>query len=70
MAAATAAMPFTETFSSTIFEKSASRFPVAFFTKPLDDYELGFMIETLLQAGVDGMDLAVRPKGRVEPNTE
>lgn len=27
------------------------------------------MIETLIQAGVDEMDLAVRPKGRVEPKS-
>jgi len=70
IAGATAAIPFTNTFASTLFEKEKiDDYPVAFFTKPLDDYELPFMIEALALAGVDGLDLAVRPKGRVEPQS-
>jgi len=43
------------------------KFPISFFTKPFDKYELEFMLETLVMAGVDGLDLTVRPDGRVEP---
>lgn len=45
------------------------RFPIIFFTKPLDGYALDFMLETLAEVGVDGLDLTVRPGGRVEPSS-
>lgn len=67
MAAATAALPFTEALASGVFEAAKNNYPIAFFTKPLDDYDLVFMAETLAMAGVDGFDLTVRPNGRVEP---
>ncbi len=67
MAAATAAIPFSGAFASTISKPPAKKFPIAIFTKPLDDFELEFMAETLAMSGIDGFDLSVRPKGRVEP---
>jgi len=67
VAAATAVLPFSGTFASEAAKISQKKYPVAFFTKALDNYELAFMAETLSMAGVDGLDLAVRPKGRVEP---
>lgn len=70
IAGATAAISFQNTFASAYFEiGKTNNYPVAFFTKPLDDYELPFMMDTLSMAGVDGLDLAVRPKGRVEPKS-
>lgn len=44
-----------------------ANFPIAFFTKPLDKFEIDFMSETLAESGINGFDLTVRPKGRVEP---
>ena len=67
-AATVAAMPFTGLLlSASENKKETKRFPIAFFTKLLDGYELEFMAETLAMAGIDGFDLIVRPKGRVEP---
>lgn len=68
VAAAAAAIPFSNVLMPTsIGELENKKFPIAFFTKPLDGYELEFMTESLAMAGIDGYDLAVRPKGRVEP---
>ncbi len=43
------------------------RFPIRFFSKPLDGYEPLFMVETLAMAGIEGLDVTVRPGGRIEP---
>jgi L-ribulose-5-phosphate 3-epimerase len=67
MAAATAAIPFSRAFPSTISAAPVKKFPIAIFTKPLDSFELEWMAETLAMSGIDGFDLSVRPKGRVEP---
>jgi len=67
MAAATAAMPFTSTFASVLTDVPEINYPIAFFTKPLDSFEISFMAETLAEAGINGFDLTVRPRGRVEP---
>lgn len=67
MAAATAAIPFSGAFASTPPAVAAKKFPIAIFTKPLDDFGLEWMAETLAMSGIDGFDLSVRPKGRVEP---
>jgi L-ribulose-5-phosphate 3-epimerase len=67
MAAATAAIPFSHAFPSTVPETPGKKFPIAIFTKPLDSFELELMAETLAMSGIDGFDLSVRPKGRVEP---
>jgi len=67
VAFATAAIPFTGAFASVNRLNEKSAFPISFFTKPLDGFELEFMTEALAMSGIDGFDLAVRPKGRVEP---
>jgi len=67
MAAATAAIPVTSTFASVLADVSEIKYPIAFFTKPLDSFEISFMAETLAEAGINGFDLTVRPRGRVEP---
>ena len=43
------------------------KYPIYFFSKPLDKFGHDFMIDTLKMAGVDGVDLTVRPKGSVLP---
>jgi L-ribulose-5-phosphate 3-epimerase len=49
-------------------KKSHGRFDINFFTKDLDEFEAGFMMECLAMAGADGLDLVVRNGGRVEPS--
>ena len=67
MAAAGLAMPVAKTFGNDFFDGQENKTPIAFFTKPLDGFEAGFMAETLAMAGISGFDLSVRPGGRVEP---
>lgn len=67
MAAATAAIPVTSAFATVLADVSETKYPIAFFTKPLDSFEISFMAETLAEAGINGFDLTVRPRGRVEP---
>jgi L-ribulose-5-phosphate 3-epimerase len=67
IAAATGAVSVTNIFASIPLNKNKSNFPIAFFTKTLDGYEIDFMAETLAESGIDGFDLTVRPRGRVEP---
>lgn len=67
MAAAGLAMPVSKAFGANLFDGQANKTPIAFFTKPLDGFEAGFMAETLAMAGINGFDLSVRPGGRVEP---
>jgi L-ribulose-5-phosphate 3-epimerase len=65
--AAAATIPFTGALAGPDSPLQYNNFPISFFTKPLDSFELPFMAESLAMAGVDGFDLTVRPKGRIEP---
>lgn len=67
MAVAGAVMPFTSGITSFLSEPGESKFPVRLFSKPLDTYEFGFMCECIAKSGIGGIDLVVRPGGRVEP---
>lgn len=44
-----------------------NHFTTNLFTKPLDKYGPDFMMDTIKMAGIDGLDLTVRPKGCVLP---
>jgi L-ribulose-5-phosphate 3-epimerase len=44
-----------------------NKMPICFFTKPIDRYETSFMTDVIAEAGFDGIDLTVRPGGKVEP---
>ena len=67
MVASSVAIPFSKLLFSSEKLKKSKKFPINFFTKPLDKYGYDFMIDTLKIAGVDGLDLTVRPKGSVLP---
>ena len=67
MVASSFAIPFSKLLFSSEKLKKSKKFPINFFTKPLDKYGFDFMIDTLKIAGVDGLDLTVRPKGSVLP---
>lgn len=67
MAIAAAAIPFSNISAYETSRKEKNKYPINFFTKPLDDYELDFIATTLSLSGVEGFDLTVRPGGLVEP---
>ena len=67
MVATTVAIPFSNQLFSSENIKVGKKYPINFFTKPLDKYGHDFMIDTLKMGGVDGLDLTVRPKGSVLP---
>ena len=62
-----ASLPFNGSFGLQFSEPQKKKFPISFFIKPLDEFELEFMSEALAKAGLDGYDITMRPKGRVEP---
>jgi L-ribulose-5-phosphate 3-epimerase len=42
-------------------------FQIRLFSKPLDSYDFDFMCECVAGSGITGIDLTVRPGGKVEP---
>ncbi len=60
-------MPFAGAMTSEIQSGSHHQSKIYYFSKDLDKYETEFMSETLSLAGIDGLDLTVRPGGKVEP---
>ena len=67
MVATTVAIPFPNLLLSNENIEAEKKYPINFFTKPLDKYGNDFMIDTLKMGGVDGLDLTVRPRGSVLP---
>ncbi|MBK7134416.1 MAG: sugar phosphate isomerase/epimerase [Bacteroidales bacterium] len=67
VAAAGAAIPFVSGMESIIPSPAESKYPVRLFSKPLDTYDFAFMCECIVKSGIGGIDLVVRPGGRVEP---
>ncbi|MFP4367359.1 MAG: sugar phosphate isomerase/epimerase family protein [Bacteroidales bacterium] len=60
-------MPFAGAMASEIQTGKQNQSKIYYFSKDLDKYETEFMTETLSLSGVDGLDLTVRPGGKVEP---
>ncbi|MGE0021321.1 MAG: sugar phosphate isomerase/epimerase family protein [Draconibacterium sp.] len=68
VSAATATIAGAGVFSSTFAAfHAAPKNQIAFFTKLMDGFETGFLCETLAMAGIDGLDVTVRPGGKIEP---
>lgn len=67
VAVAGAAMPFAPGLESYFPASTENKFQVRLFSKPLDSYDFGFMCECITKSGIGGIDLTVRPKGKVEP---
>lgn len=61
------AMPLLSDMKALIPVPGKINFPVSLFSKPLDGYEFDFMCETTARSGIGGLDLTVRPEGKVEP---
>ncbi|MCX6334638.1 MAG: TIM barrel protein [Bacteroidia bacterium] len=67
IAAAGAAVPFINKLDSGILPTEPKKYPLRIFSKPLDSYDFGFMCECIAKSGIGGLDLTVRPGGKVEP---
>ena len=67
MVAAGVAVPILSDLQSLIPESDKNRFPIRLFSKPLDNYDFDFMCECVARSGIGGLDLTVRPGGKVEP---
>lgn len=62
-----AAIPFSLNLESFLHVSSGKRFPIRLFSKPLDNYDFDFICECTTKSGIGGLDLTVRPGGKVEP---
>ena len=67
MVAGGVAIPLISNIRSLIPESVVNRYPIRLFSKPLDTYDFDFMCECTAGAGIGGLDLTVRPGGKVEP---
>lgn len=68
IAAASATVATTGAFAlGNLASGDTQRVQISYFTKLLDGYETSFMAETLAMAGIDSLDVTVRPKGKIEP---
>jgi L-ribulose-5-phosphate 3-epimerase len=67
IAAASAAIPFVSATDNVLAKPAEKKFPLRIFSKPLDAYDFGFMCECIAKSGIGGIDLTVRPGGKVEP---
>jgi L-ribulose-5-phosphate 3-epimerase len=65
--AAGIAAPFISDLKHIVSFTPQKKIEVRLFSKPLDQYDFGFMCECLLNSGIGGFDLTVRPGGKVEP---
>lgn len=67
IAAGSAAVPFLSGLPASLQDSDKDRYPVRLFSKPLDGYDIDFICECIAEAGIGGLDLTVRPGGKVEP---
>jgi sugar phosphate isomerase/epimerase len=67
VAAAGASIPFASAISENTVPQTIKKYPLRIFSKPLDTYDFGFMCECISKSGIEGIDLTVRPGGKVEP---
>ena len=65
--AAGLAAPFISDLKHIISYPPQKKMEIRLFSKPLDKYDFGFMCECILNSGIRGFDLTVRPGGKVEP---
>jgi sugar phosphate isomerase/epimerase len=67
MVVGAAAVPLLSDIKTWLPGPVKDRFPVRLFSKPLDKYDFDFLCECTAAAGISGLDLTVRPGGKVEP---
>jgi len=47
--------------------RGSTSYPLRMFSKPLDNYDFDFICDCVSGAGLEGIDLTVRPGGKIEP---
>jgi sugar phosphate isomerase/epimerase len=67
MVAGGVAVPLFSGIPTWLPEPVNDNYPVRLFSKPLDNYDFDFICECLAKSGIGGLDLTVRPGGKVEP---
>lgn len=67
LASAFVATRFKPDFHEVTLTGEAENYPLRLFSKPLDSYDFDFICEILTECGIGGLDLTVRPGGKVEP---
>jgi L-ribulose-5-phosphate 3-epimerase len=65
--AAGAVLPVFSEFRNREMETEKYTYPIRLFSKPLDNYDFDFLCECVSLSGIGGIDLTVRPGGKVEP---
>jgi Xylose isomerase-like TIM barrel. len=60
-------IPLISNLHSLIPESDKNVSNIRLFSKPLDNYDFDFMCECTARSGIGGLDLTVRPGGKVEP---
>lgn len=65
--AGSVAVPLISDIKSLLPDSVDIKYPVRLFSKPLDKFDFDFICECLLRSGIGGLDLTVRPGGKVEP---
>ena len=67
MVAGSVAVPLLSRIQSLIPIPDKDRYPIRLFSKPLDNYDFDFICECTARSEIGGLDLTVRPGGKVEP---
>jgi L-ribulose-5-phosphate 3-epimerase len=67
LAAAGTAIPFVSQLKSVVPLPVEKNYTINLFSKPLDKYDFSFICECSAKSGISGLDLTVRPGGKVEP---
>jgi sugar phosphate isomerase/epimerase len=67
MAVGSIAVPLLSDLKSWLPEQGKVRYPISLFSKPLDNYDFDFICDCIARSGIGGIDLTVRPGGKVEP---
>lgn len=67
MVAGGVAMPLLSNLQSLIPQSEKNISNIRLFSKPLDSFDFDFMCECASRSGIGGLDLTVRPGGKVEP---
>ena len=65
--AGSATVPLLSGLQTSFQSSDKDRYPLRLFSKPLDGYDFDFICECTAGAGLGGLDLTVRPGGKVEP---
>jgi L-ribulose-5-phosphate 3-epimerase len=68
IAAGSIGIPLLSGITSLIPDQGKVNFPLRLFSKPLDKYDFNFICDCVSGAGIRGLDLTVRPGGKVEPD--